>query len=119
MINDLATRSPMYKYVDDCTVYEVVSVPYASQLQNGLDDIDNWTEVNNMRINAKKTKELRVSFLKEVPPFNDLSAKNNTVDVVSQFKLLAVKISSDLTWNLHIDYTSVLKQVNVCIQSEY
>ena len=105
MINDLTTRFPMYKYVDDCTVYEVyVSVPYASQLQNGLDDIDNWTEVNNMRINAKKTKELRVSFLKEVPPFNDLSAKNNTVDVVSQFKLLGVIISSDQTWNSHIDY---------------
>ena len=41
MINDLTTRFPMYKYVDDCTVYEVISIPYASQLQNDLDDIDN------------------------------------------------------------------------------
>ena len=60
----------MYKYVDDCTVYEVISIPYASQLQNDLDDIDNWSEANNMRINVKKTKELRVSLPKEVPPIN-------------------------------------------------
>ena len=70
MINDLTTRFPMYKYVDDCTVYEVISIPYASQLQNDLDDIEKWTEANNMRINVKKTKELRVSLPKEVPPIN-------------------------------------------------
>ena len=97
MINDLTTRFPMYKYVDDCTIYEVVTAPYASQLQNDLDDIDNWTEANNMRINVKKTKELRVLFLKKVPSFNDLSAKDNSIDIVSQFKLLGVIISSDLT----------------------
>ena len=104
MINDLTTRFPMYKYVDDCTIYEVVTAHYASQLQNDLDDIGNWTEANNMHLNVKKTKELRFSFLNKVPSFYDLSAKDNSVDIVSQFKLLGVIISSDLTWNSHIDY---------------
>ena len=53
---------------------------------------------------SKRPKNLGSHSLKKSHRFLDLSAKNNTVDVVSQFKLLGVIISSDQTWNSHIDY---------------
>jgi hypothetical protein len=31
MINDLKTLFPLYKYVDDCILYEVVLKPYISE----------------------------------------------------------------------------------------
>ena len=68
---------------------------------------DNWTEANINIICAstsKRPKNLGSHSLKKAHRFLDLSAKNNTVDVVSQFKILGVIISSDLTWNSHIDY---------------
>ena len=72
-------------------------------------NIDNWTEANNNIICAstsKRSKNLGYHSLKKAHRFLDLSAKNNTVDVVSQFKILGVIISSDLTWNSHIVYIS-------------
>ena len=64
MINDLQTTLPLYKYVDDCTVYEIISnSSHNSSLQATIDSINNWTEHNSMCLNVSKTKELRVSFL--------------------------------------------------------
>ena len=54
MINDLSTIAPIYKYVDDCTVFEVTSHSSASSdLQTHLDSINQCIVNNNMRINAK------------------------------------------------------------------
>ena len=56
-----------------------------------------------MRLNVKKTKELRVFFFKEDSSLDNLSANNNPADIVTHFKLLGVIVSSDLTWNRHVD----------------
>jgi hypothetical protein len=63
---------PLYKYVDDCTVYEIVSRSSPnSTLQANIDSINDWTDRNNMRLNVSKTKELRVSFLKDPLAFDN------------------------------------------------
>jgi hypothetical protein len=50
MINDLTTTLPLYKYVDDCTAYEVVSRPTNyTMVQTDLNIVNTWTEANNMR----------------------------------------------------------------------
>jgi hypothetical protein len=65
MINDLNTYFPLYKYVDDCTLYEVVSKPYICEIQEDFNELQTWTANNNMLLNVKKTKELRIYFLNE------------------------------------------------------
>ena len=74
MINDLTTRTPIYKYVDDCSTFEFTAITHISHLQVGLNEICNWITTNNMQLNYKMTKELRISFLKQSPTFDHLLA---------------------------------------------
>ncbi len=104
MINDLKLYFPLYKYVDDCTLYEIVEKPYFSEIQKDLDELQNWTRANNMQLNVKKTKELRISFLNEGPSFEQLTANNGQVEIVSSFKLLGTIITSSLSWDQHVTY---------------
>ena len=55
-INDLQTQCPMYKYVDDITVFDIFNNDRVSMLQQSVDVITNWTRDNAMRVNTKKTK---------------------------------------------------------------
>ena len=103
MINDLWTDLPLYKYVDNCTIYEVVPKAEPSILQNELNKIIEWTDSNNMKINVTKTKELSVSFLKNSPPADRLTVNNQSLDSVRSSKLLGVNLSTDLKWSIHID----------------
>ena len=103
MINDLGSHLPMYKYVDDCTIYEIISKPSTSSLQTSIDNISEWTKNNNMKLNVQKTKELRISFSKFPLTLQNLSSADTELDAVQQFKLLGVTVSSNLTWNAHIN----------------
>ena len=105
MINDLKCNLPLYKYVDDCTMYEIVSRSSpSSTLQSNIDTISDWTERNNMRLNVSKTKELRVSFLRDPLLFDNLSSSGSNIEIVQDFKLLGLTISSNLTWNTHVNH---------------
>ena len=105
MINDLQINTPLYKYVDDCSTYEIVSRSFPnSSLQANINIINDWTNHNNMRLNVSKTKEMRISFLSVPMEFDALSSSGLNIEIVQTFKLLGVIISSDLTWNAHIDY---------------
>ena len=104
MINDLKLYFPLYKYVDDCTFYEIVGKSHISEIQKDLDDLLDWTKNNNMLLNVKKTKELQISFLNDSPRFEQLTANNDQVEVVSSFKLLGLIITSNLSWDQHVTY---------------
>ena len=58
MVNDLSSKLPLYKYVDDCTVSEVARVDEldASKLQQEIDNVTLWSSANNMKLNIKKLK---------------------------------------------------------------
>lgn len=69
MINDLSTSLPMYKYIDDCTIFEVVTPACVkSILQKEMDQINRRAVTNNMRLNKKKTKELTICFAESSLP---------------------------------------------------
>ncbi|CAB3981979.1 Hypothetical predicted protein [Paramuricea clavata] len=58
MVNDLSSELPLYKYVDDCAISEVVRVcePDLPKLQQELDNVTQWSSANNMKLNVKKLK---------------------------------------------------------------
>ena len=56
-----------------------------------------------MSLNVKKTKELWISFFNKPVQFDNLTSAATEINIVDNFKLLGVTISSDLTWNTHID----------------
>lgn len=106
MVNDLSTDLPMYKYVDDCTISEVVSTTGMDPpiLQQEIDNINQWSTANNMKLNVKKTKEFTVSFLKNQPSLEPLVINNQPLEMLPTTKFLGVYLSSNLKWTTHIDY---------------
>ena len=65
-INDLSTPCPIYKYVDDSTIFEICTPGSVSALQESADIATQWSKDNDMRVNASKTQE----------PFIDFSRNN-------------------------------------------
>ena len=104
MINDLKTDVPTYKYVDDTTMYQISNNPKDTKLQEAADEIVRWSSMNDMKINAKKTKEMVISFNNIKPDVPHITIQGTQLERVNSVKLLGVHLANDLTWGCHIDY---------------
>ena len=96
-INDLRTTVPLYKYVDDSTLFEI---------QEPVDIAARWTEHNDMKINSEKSKEIIISFAQDCnfrSTIPNIKIDGRDIAQVCHTKLLGVTISQDLTWNKHVD----------------
>ena len=93
------------KYADDCTQYELVPTGNDSHMQDVMTNLETWAVQNKMEINAKKTKEMWISFrksqLSEAP--SSIVTGNEELERVEVFKLLGVHVQRDLKWNTHVD----------------
>ena len=90
MINDLAAADETIKFVDDTSLWEIISNNSPSQLPVNIISCSERSSVNNMKLN--------------VSSFAPITIRGQEVDVVSEAKLLGVVLSDDLKWNRHIDY---------------
>ena len=80
-------------------------------LQESADIITDWSRNNDMRINATKTKEMVICFClngNHVAYIPRIVIDNNDIERVTQAKvgLLGVTLSSDLTWNVCLQFTN-------------
>jgi hypothetical protein len=74
LINYHKSAINLHKFVDDCTLSEILPRFGSSTMQFEIDDLDAWSKANHMNINTNKTKEMLIgSILKRV--FNNTSAK--------------------------------------------
>ena len=105
MVNDLRCEAPLYKYVDDCAITETIrsSPTESSNLQHEIDHINNWSIDNNMKLNAKKTKEFNISMSHVPHTLPALVIDDESLEVVHTAKLLGVHLSADLKWSTHIN----------------
>ena len=100
------TPVPLYKYVDDSTLFEICEMKGVSLMQQSLDIAARWTSKNDMKINPEKSKEMIICFAQGSNPRNEVPAlvlDGNVVKRVDHVQLLGVILSHDLTWNLHVD----------------
>jgi len=111
MINDLSTGCETIKYVDDTTLYNVSSQTDDQALQGALNVALKWSTENDMRLNGAKTKEMLISFSKEPPEVATLFVNDTPVERVNQCTLLGVQLSSNLTWEGHVN--KIVKKANV------
>ena len=56
-INELVTQLPLYKFVDDSTVFEICNTNEVSVIQESLDVAVEWTVNNDMEINPAKSRD--------------------------------------------------------------
>ena len=72
-IDDLDASVPeelevgIHKYADDCTQSECIMKAKCSNMQEVLDSVQNWSNTNKMKLNAKKTKDMWIYFGKYNP----------------------------------------------------
>jgi len=105
MLCDFNTVARCVKYVDDSTLAEVAKKKLKSdKMQEAANQAVSWSKNNNLGINEAKSKEMLISFGKEID--NYLLDMNGTqIERVHQSKLLGVIISDDLkmgyTYSLH------------------
>ena len=98
-INDLQTPCPIYKYVDDSTIFKICNQDMVSVIQDSADLVEQWSCNNDMRINMAKTKEMVISFRRDrtfVESVPYIYMNGNYIERVSQAKVLGVTISSDI-----------------------
>ena len=58
---------------------------------------------NRVQLNNEKCKEMRISFLKFQQEFEPILINGDALEVAENVMLLGVNISSNLTWNVHIN----------------
>ena len=101
LINDLTSAMELHKFVDDCTLSEIISKQETSTMQYEMDSLANWSERNHMNINIKKTKEMLLGSIAKYPP-PAVQLANSSIDRVHSYKLLGLLVSDTLKWNDHV-----------------
>ena len=84
---------------------EVVAKGGVSNAQHIVDCVAQWSLDNRVQLNSEKCKELRISFTKKQSEFHPILVNGNQLEVVRSAKLLGVIITSDLSWNDHVNET--------------
>ena len=104
-INDLTTPCPMYKYVDDSTIFEICDAETVSILQESAEVAMEWSNNNDMKINASKTHELLIDFSKDkvFSALPNITMSGVEIQRTKSAKILGVTISDDFSWNIHVD----------------
>jgi exonuclease III len=104
-INDLSTVCESVKYVDDTTLWEACdSMGVNSKLQIAAEQVTSWCELNKMRLNTDKTKEIVINFTKNKDLPDSINIGNKSLERVCQTKLLGLIFNDTLTWGDHITY---------------
>jgi hypothetical protein len=101
LINDLTSTMDLHKFVDDCTLSEVICRHEVSEMQHEMDCLANWSKNNHMNINIKKTKEMLLgSIAKNPPPAVQLAS--SSIERIHSYKLLGLHVNDKLKWNDHV-----------------
>ena len=122
-----------WKYVDDLTVAEALDLKTvfvedeenilektltyhnrtnkvlpieSSKVQQQLNDLNEYAQRNEIKINKEKTKVMLFNTAKTKDFTSNLKIGNTQIEVVEDLKLLGVKITNDLKWNAHISNLS-------------
>ena len=91
-----------------------------SDLQDGLDEVNNWCTKNCMSIHPEKTKSMVITTRQKhqrAPLLLHLSLGEENIQQVSEHKVLGLIIDSDLSWHSHLNNLTKRLSVNTYLLS--
>lgn len=104
-VNDISVgiSSRIRLFADDCVVYKKIKDEQdAALLQRDLESINTWCSTWQMKLNPKKC--VHMCFTKKKKKIEShYRIENNLISNESTFKYLGVTLSSDCSWNAHVD----------------
>ena len=106
-INDLpdGIKSQVRLFADDTVVYLTVDSPGDSSiLQQDLDKLQSWEAAWDMEFNPSKCQVLHITKSKQ-PIKTHYALHGQGLEATSSARYLGMDITSDLSWNTHIDRT--------------
>ena len=94
-------------FADDSTLHtsnkELIQVQ--KDLQQSLNDVANWCNKNLIALNPSKTKSMTITTRQRhqlgIPPLQ-LYINNNSIQEVTEHRLLGILIDNQLTWKSHV-----------------
>ena len=101
MLSGLLVDYNFWSHVaSDISINQKFLHPESFKTQSHLNDIQEWTEVNEMKLNYAKSNF--IIFTRNQTEFTSrLTLGNTNVEQVKAIKLLGVWITSDLSWDLN------------------
>ena len=96
-------------FADDMLLFRIINDARDMELvQQGIDNVSDWVEDNNLCLNSTKCKFMIISKLRNRGVQNPmLTLHNNPLEQVTEYKYLGIIITSTLSWSIPI---SVLYQ---------
>ena len=78
-----------------------------------IETLIQWLRANKLSLNVKKTKYMIIGNKNKLNGIQDvnINVNNEPIERVNKFKYLGLIIDQHLTWDSHIDYTYMIKQV--------
>lgn len=103
-INDLpkCISSSVHLFADDCVIFrEINNDTDLHALQSHINAISHWCNTWQMVLNTTKCKSMRVSRI--TTNAHSYFLDGNILEAVTSYKYLGIHITTDLSWNLHIE----------------
>ena len=112
-INDLPNASHVFDcliYTDDTTLFccleDIKSINKQDVINEQLQRIHAWLTANGLKLNTTKSKYIMFRKQnKNIPLFN-IHINNVNIESVQNFNFLGLHLSSDMTWNFHMNEVS-------------
>jgi len=89
--------------VDDTCIVYTGSRSQAPNLQEAVNAAYLWTIQNYMKINKSKTTGLVIDFSKTRTNLPTIRIDGTDTQQVTKVKILGITITSNVTWDVHID----------------
>ncbi|CAB4045585.1 Hypothetical predicted protein [Paramuricea clavata] len=83
-------------------------------MQKVLDSVQNWSNANRIKLNAKKTRDMWICFEKSIPQPPNLYIGDVMIERVNSFKLLGVSCQSNTKWNSQIKEITRMGNRRLC-----
>ncbi len=98
-VNNCTSKDPsvkLLKFADDTTLIGLIQDSDESAYRQEVMELVVWCSLNNLELNALKTVETIVDFMRNPPALPPLTITNSTVTAVESFRFLGTTISQDL-----------------------